>query len=47
MDVVNTIAALFPPTIKKETYAFLNAVSFWRMHIPGYSQAVNPVYLVM
>ncbi|RMC20240.1 hypothetical protein DUI87_01086 [Hirundo rustica rustica] len=35
-----------PPTNKKETQAFLRAISFWRMHIPKYSHIVSPLYLV-
>ncbi|RMB89095.1 hypothetical protein DUI87_34553 [Hirundo rustica rustica] len=35
-----------PPTNKKETQAFLSAISFWKMHIPEYSQIVSPLYLV-
>ncbi|KFQ18096.1 hypothetical protein N331_02767, partial [Merops nubicus] len=41
MDVVNKITAMSPPTNRKETQAFLGAVGFWRMHIPGYSQIVK------
>ncbi|XP_074667052.1 uncharacterized protein LOC141917617 [Strix aluco] len=46
MEVVNKIAAMSPPTNKKETQAFLGLVGFWRMHIPGYSQLVSPLYQV-
>ncbi|GAB0207263.1 hypothetical protein GRJ2_003191900 [Grus japonensis] len=46
MDVVNKIAAMSPPANKKETQAFLGLVGFWRMHIPGYSQLVSPLYQV-
>ncbi|GAB0207154.1 hypothetical protein GRJ2_003181000 [Grus japonensis] len=46
MDVVNKIAAMSPPANKKETQAFLGLVRFWRMHIPGYSQLVSPLYRV-
>ncbi|XP_051655122.1 uncharacterized protein LOC127476333 [Manacus candei] len=46
MEVINKIAAMSPPTSKKETQAFLGAVGFWRMHIPEYSQIVSPLYLV-
>ena len=44
MDVVNKIATMSPPANKKETQAFLGLVGFWRMHIPGYSQLVSPLY---
>ncbi|GAB0207771.1 hypothetical protein GRJ2_003242800 [Grus japonensis] len=46
MDVVNKIATMSPPARKKETQAFLGLVGFWRMHIPGYSQHVSPLYRV-
>ncbi|KAJ7414137.1 hypothetical protein BTVI_41625 [Pitangus sulphuratus] len=46
MEVINKIAAMSPPTSKKETQAFLGTMGFWRMHIPEYSQIVNPLYLV-
>ncbi|XP_009072738.1 PREDICTED: uncharacterized protein LOC103802050 [Acanthisitta chloris] len=46
MDMVNQIEAMTPPTSKKETQAFLGTVGFWRMHIPDYSQIVNPLYQV-
>ncbi|KFQ02533.1 hypothetical protein N330_10276, partial [Leptosomus discolor] len=46
MDVFNKISAMSPPTNKKETQAFLGIVGFWRMHIPGYSQIVKPLYEV-
>ncbi|KFP70661.1 hypothetical protein N310_01716, partial [Acanthisitta chloris] len=46
MDVVNKITAMSPATNKKETQAFLGVVGFWRMHIPNYSQIVNPLYQV-
>ncbi|KAK4810980.1 hypothetical protein QYF61_014452 [Mycteria americana] len=36
MDVINKITAMYPPTSKKETVAFLGVVGFWRMHIPNY-----------
>ncbi|KFW05251.1 hypothetical protein N327_10090, partial [Fulmarus glacialis] len=41
-DVINKITAMFPPTSKKETQAFLGSVGFWRMHIPDYSQILSP-----
>ncbi|GAB0205249.1 hypothetical protein GRJ2_002990500 [Grus japonensis] len=44
MDVINKIAAMSPPTNKKETQAFLGVVGFWRMHIPNYSLIVRPLY---
>ncbi|KFW07740.1 hypothetical protein N327_12114, partial [Fulmarus glacialis] len=43
MDVINKITAMSPPTNKKETQAFLGVVSFWRVHIPGYSLIVSPL----
>ncbi|GAB0207261.1 hypothetical protein GRJ2_003191700 [Grus japonensis] len=46
MDVINKIAAMSPPTNKKETQAFLGVVGFWRMHIPNYSLTVSPLYHV-
>ncbi|KFQ74160.1 hypothetical protein N337_03872, partial [Phoenicopterus ruber ruber] len=46
MDVINKIAAMSPPTSKKETQAFLGGVAFWRMHIPNYSLIVSPLYQV-
>ena len=46
MDVINKIAAMSPPTSKKETQAFLGLVAFWRMHIPKYSLIVGPLYQV-
>ncbi|RMC11151.1 hypothetical protein DUI87_12064 [Hirundo rustica rustica] len=45
-EVINKITAMSPPTSKKETQAFLGAISFWRMHIPEYRQIVSPLYLV-
>ncbi|PKU31272.1 hypothetical protein llap_18422 [Limosa lapponica baueri] len=46
MDVMNKITAMSPPTNKIETQAFLGTLCFWRMHIPGYSQIVKPLYEV-
>ncbi|KAM6381882.1 uncharacterized protein FN964_013900 [Alca torda] len=46
MDVINKITSMSPPTNKKETQAFLGVVGFWRLHIPGYSQIVKPLYEV-
>ncbi|PKU32205.1 hypothetical protein llap_17490 [Limosa lapponica baueri] len=46
MDVINKITAMSPPANKKETQAFLGVVGFWRMHIPGYSHIVSPLYEV-
>ncbi|XP_071661606.1 uncharacterized protein [Patagioenas fasciata] len=46
MDVINKIAAMSPPTNKKETQTFLGVVGFWRMHIPDYSHIVSPLYRV-
>ncbi|RMC03498.1 hypothetical protein DUI87_20697 [Hirundo rustica rustica] len=43
-EVINKITAMSPPTNKKETQAFLGTISFWRMHIPEYSQTVSPLY---
>ncbi|RMC20718.1 hypothetical protein DUI87_01570 [Hirundo rustica rustica] len=45
-EVINKITAMSPPTSKKETQVFLSAISFWRTHIPEYSQIVSPLYLV-
>ncbi|GAB0207213.1 hypothetical protein GRJ2_003186900 [Grus japonensis] len=44
MDIINKIAAMSPPTNKKETQAFLGIVGFWRMHIPNYSLIASPLY---
>ncbi|GAB0209432.1 hypothetical protein GRJ2_003408900 [Grus japonensis] len=46
MDVISKIAAMSPPTNKKETQAFLGVVGFWRMHILNYSLIVSPPYHV-
>ncbi|TRZ08379.1 hypothetical protein HGM15179_018730 [Zosterops borbonicus] len=46
IEVINNITTMSPSTNKKETQAFLGAIGFWRMHIPEYSQIVNPLYLV-
>ncbi|GAB0206804.1 hypothetical protein GRJ2_003146000 [Grus japonensis] len=46
MDIFNKIAAMSPPTNKKETQAFLGVVGFWRMPIPNYSLIVSPLYHV-
>ncbi|KFZ46431.1 hypothetical protein N321_05381, partial [Antrostomus carolinensis] len=46
MDVINKITAMSPPTNKKEAQAFLGVVSFWRMHIPHYSEIMSPLYQV-
>ncbi|KFV19647.1 hypothetical protein N340_06936, partial [Tauraco erythrolophus] len=46
VDVINKIAAMSPPTTKKETQAFPGVVGFWRMHIPSYSLIVSPLYQV-
>ncbi|GAB0203677.1 hypothetical protein GRJ2_002833300 [Grus japonensis] len=46
MDIINKIAAMSPPTNKKETQAFLGVVGFWRMHILNYSLIVSPLYHV-
>ncbi|KAJ7419731.1 hypothetical protein WISP_52216 [Willisornis vidua] len=43
---VTKIVAMAPQTNKKETQAFLGAMGFWRMHIPGYNKIVSPLYLV-
>ncbi|KAJ7424308.1 hypothetical protein WISP_29219 [Willisornis vidua] len=45
-EVINKMAAMSPPTSKKETQAFLGAMGFWRTYIPEYSQIVSPLYLV-
>ena len=44
MDVINKIAAMSPPTSKKEAQAFLGGVGFWRMHMSNYSQIVSSLY---
>jgi len=41
MDVINKIAAMSPPTSKKEAQAFLGVVFFWMMHIPNNTQIVS------
>lgn len=46
MNMVNKIAAMSPPTSKKETQAFLGSVGSWKMHIPEYSQIVSLLYHV-
>ncbi|KFR16462.1 hypothetical protein N306_12793, partial [Opisthocomus hoazin] len=46
MDVINKIAAMSPPTSKKEAEVFLGVVDFWSMHIPNCSQIVSPLYRV-
>jgi len=46
MDVIIKIAAMSPPTGKKEAQVFLGVVGFWWMHIPNYSQIVSPLYHV-
>ncbi|KFQ19409.1 hypothetical protein N332_03516, partial [Mesitornis unicolor] len=46
VDIINKISAMSPPTNKQETRAFLGTVGFWKMHIPGYSQIVKPLYEV-
>jgi len=46
MDVINKIAAMSPPTSKKEAQTFLGVVGFWRMHIANYSQNPSPLYLL-
>ncbi|KFQ81744.1 hypothetical protein N337_13039, partial [Phoenicopterus ruber ruber] len=37
MDEIKKIAAMCPPTSRKETQAFLGIVGFWRIRIPNYS----------
>ena len=44
MDVINKVRVMSPPGNNKETQALLGLVGFWRMHIPGYSQRVSPLY---
>jgi len=46
MNVIKKIAAMSPPTSKKEAQAFLGVVGFWWMDIPNYSQIVSPLYHV-
>ncbi|KAK4810038.1 LOW QUALITY PROTEIN: hypothetical protein QYF61_005101 [Mycteria americana] len=45
VDVIK-IATMSPPANKSETLPFLGLVGFWRMHTPGYSQLVSPLYQV-
>ncbi|KFQ03657.1 hypothetical protein N329_12243, partial [Haliaeetus albicilla] len=47
MDVINKIAAMPPPTSKKEIQAFLGIVGFWRMHVPNHSLIGSPLYQVI
>lgn len=47
MAMVNKIASMSPPTIKKQIQVFLGAVGFWRVHIPELSQIESPLYLMM
>lgn len=42
MDVVK-IAAMSPTTSKNKMKSFIGVVGFWRMHIPDYTQFVNPL----
>lgn len=42
-NVVNKVIAASSPTTKNEAQAFLDAVGFWKMHIPDNSQFVNPL----
>ncbi|KFV68316.1 hypothetical protein N307_10822, partial [Dryobates pubescens] len=44
VDVVNRVSTMANPTNKQETLRFLGIVGFWRLHIPGYSQIVKPLY---
>ncbi|KAK4830383.1 LOW QUALITY PROTEIN: hypothetical protein QYF61_010610 [Mycteria americana] len=44
MDVMNKVTAMSPPANQRETQAFLGVVGFWRMHVPGYSLIVSPLY---
>ncbi|NWU89898.1 POL3 protein, partial [Upupa epops] len=43
-DVIDKITSMAQPTNRKETQTFLGVVGFWRMHIPGYSQIMKPLY---
>ncbi|KFV67118.1 hypothetical protein N307_07263, partial [Dryobates pubescens] len=45
-EVVNRVATVVHPKNKKETQSFLWLVGFWKMHIPGYSQIVKPLFHV-
>lgn len=47
MAMVNKIASMSPPTIKKQIQVFLGAVGFWRMHIPELDQIESPLYLMI
>lgn len=44
--MVNNRAARSPPTSKKGSQAFVDAVGFWRMHISHYNQIISPLYQV-
>ncbi|PKU29802.1 hypothetical protein llap_19894 [Limosa lapponica baueri] len=46
MDVISKIAAMSPPTSKKEAQAFLGIVGFWRMCIPNYSLILSVLFQV-
>ncbi|KFQ36702.1 hypothetical protein N332_01047, partial [Mesitornis unicolor] len=46
VDTITKITAMSRPTKRQETQAFLGTVGFWKMHIPGYSQIVKPLYEV-
>jgi len=43
MDVFNKIAAMSPPSSKKEAQVFLRVVGLWSMQISNYSQIVSPL----
>ncbi|XP_063996211.1 colorectal mutant cancer protein isoform X6 [Pogoniulus pusillus] len=43
-DVINKISTMTFPTNKKDTLSFLYAMGFWRLHIAGFSQIVNPLH---
>lgn len=41
VDVINKVAAKFPPANKKEMEAFLGIVSLWGAHVPNYNLIVS------
>lgn len=46
VNVISKIAAMSPPTTKKESQAFLAFMGFCGMHIPDYSLTMSPLYQV-
>lgn len=43
VDVINEVAAKFPPANEKEMETFLGIVSLWGAHIPNYNLSVSPL----